>query len=96
MITNVIESKHDGKPFWRIRSFVSFLRVVLLYKRCIGIGLTLNEQTGVFDMQILYRGVGRGVVSDIVKQFVEFDQASTRNIDSIDRRILKYGEDANG
>ena len=86
MITNVVESKYTGW-FWRVCSFFVFMKTMYSYKRRVGIGVTLNEQTGDYDMRILYHGLNRGAVSDIVKQFVEFDQASTQNLESIDRRI---------
>ena len=87
MITNVIESKHDGKPFWRIRSFLSFLCVCLSYEPRVLIGLNVRKD-GDYDLTIVYHGLSRGHAFEIVSQFTEFDRATSTNLESIDRRVI--------
>ena len=87
MITDVEESKHDGKSFWRIRSFVSFLRVCFSYKHRVLIGFKVGKD-GHYDLNILYHGLSRGGAVDIVDQFMEYERATLTNLESIDKRII--------
>jgi len=87
MITNVVESKYDGKPFFRFRSFFSFLWVCFSCKHRILIGLTVDKDGDKYGLNILYYGLSRGVATDIVDQFVAYERATSTNLESLDRRI---------
>jgi hypothetical protein len=88
MIKSVDESRYTGR-FWWVRSFLLFWQAFFSYPRHIVIGLELNPKTGEYDMRVLYHRLAKGEVGGILRNFVEFDQASTRNLESIDKRVIR-------